>query len=213
MQVGGIRRPCAPCPSSPVRYRPAALSAGRSTDGQSAPLCHARTRAAAHLRTPALGGRHRELRGLPQVGNRIFRLGASIEWRVRSIQHSEDLQTVECRHQPVSILGARAPDLERQIRDPLVGYYEMAMTEAAAVAALIRDARYQPLFVAAAAALAGSYLAASTAAALLKPRFGWRIRWLFGPPTGLALIALNTRIPDSPSFLLLRAGLASSTAS
>ncbi|WP_404337975.1 MFS transporter [Sphingomonas sp. MMS12-HWE2-04] len=52
-------------------------------------------------------------------------------------------------------------------------------------------------------ALAGGYLAASGAATVLEPIYGWRVLWLLGLPTGLALIALNTRIPELPSFLLL----------
>ncbi|MEJ2410608.1 MAG: MFS transporter, partial [Novosphingobium sp.] len=52
------------------------------------------------------------------------------------------------------------------------------------------------------AALAGGYLAASTAAALFEPQYGWRILWLLGMPTGLALVLLNSRIPETPGFLL-----------
>ncbi len=52
------------------------------------------------------------------------------------------------------------------------------------------------------AALAGGYLAASTAAALLEPQFGWRVLWLLGLPTGFALVALSRRIPETPGFLL-----------
>jgi MFS transporter, putative metabolite:H+ symporter len=49
----------------------------------------------------------------------------------------------------------------------------------------------------------GGYLAASSAAALLEPHFGWRIMWLLNLPTGLLLILLNRYIPESPRFLLL----------
>ncbi len=52
--------------------------------------------------------------------------------------------------------------------------------------------------------LVGGYLAASGAAALLEPHFGWRIMWFLGLPTGVALVLLNRFIPESPSFLLLR---------
>jgi cytochrome c peroxidase len=52
-------------------------------------------------------------------------------------------------YQPVLMWDGRAPDLERQIRLPLAGYNEMAMTEASAVAALASDSRYQALFTAA----------------------------------------------------------------
>ena len=48
----------------------------------------------------------------------------------------------------------------------------------------------------------GGYLAASGAAALLEPHFGWRILWLIGLPTGAALILLNRFIPESPRFLI-----------
>ncbi len=52
--------------------------------------------------------------------------------------------------------------------------------------------------------LAGGYLAASGAAALLEPHFGWRVMWFLGLPTGVVLILLNQFIPESPSFLMLR---------
>lgn len=45
------------------------------------------------------------------------------------------------------------------------------------------------------------YLLASGSAALLEPIFGWRILWLLGLPTGLAIIFLNRFIPESPRFL------------
>lgn len=51
---------------------------------------------------------------------------------------------------------------------------------------------------------AGGYLAASWAADLLEPRYGWRALWLLGLPTGALLIALNRFIPESPRFLLLQ---------
>jgi putative MFS transporter len=50
----------------------------------------------------------------------------------------------------------------------------------------------------------GGFVAASGAAALLEPIFGWRILWLLGLPTGMVLVALNRFIPESPNFLLLR---------
>ncbi len=56
--------------------------------------------------------------------------------------------------------------------------------------------------------LVGGYLAASTAAALLEPHFGWRIMWFLGLPTGVLLVLLNRFIPESPSFLLLRGEVA-----
>jgi putative MFS transporter len=46
------------------------------------------------------------------------------------------------------------------------------------------------------------FLLASWTAHWLIPIFGWRVMWLFGVPTGLALIALNRYIPESPRFLL-----------
>ncbi|RVQ67009.1 MFS transporter [Croceicoccus ponticola] len=48
----------------------------------------------------------------------------------------------------------------------------------------------------------GGYLAASGAAWLLEPLFGWRSLWLLGMPTGLLLLALARWIPESPRFLL-----------
>ena len=50
--------------------------------------------------------------------------------------------------------------------------------------------------------LVGGYLAASAAAHLLEPVFGWRSLWLQGFPTGLLLLALARWIPESPRFLL-----------
>jgi putative MFS transporter len=49
---------------------------------------------------------------------------------------------------------------------------------------------------------AGGYLAASAFSAWLVPSFSWRILWFLNLPTGLALIALNAFIPESPKFLL-----------
>ena len=49
--------------------------------------------------------------------------------------------------------------------------------------------------------LVGGYLAASEAAHLLEPGFGWRSLWLQGFPTGLLLLALARFIPESPAFL------------
>jgi putative MFS transporter len=52
--------------------------------------------------------------------------------------------------------------------------------------------------------IAGGYLAASGAAALLEEPFGWRSLWLLGLPTGALIIVLNRWIPESPRFLLDR---------
>jgi putative MFS transporter len=49
--------------------------------------------------------------------------------------------------------------------------------------------------------LVGGYLAASSAAHAFEPVFGWRILWLQGFPTGIALLALARLIPESPRFL------------
>lgn len=48
----------------------------------------------------------------------------------------------------------------------------------------------------------GGYLAASGAAAVLEPAFGWRVLWVVGLPSGLLLLLLNRWIPESPRFLL-----------
>ncbi|WP_290995441.1 MFS transporter [Hyphomicrobium sp.] len=50
--------------------------------------------------------------------------------------------------------------------------------------------------------VAGAYVITSWLAAALVPIFSWRILWLIGLPTGLALIALNRWIPESPRFLV-----------
>jgi putative MFS transporter len=52
--------------------------------------------------------------------------------------------------------------------------------------------------------LVGGFFAASGAAALLEPLYGWRILWFLGAPTGLILILCNPLIPESPRFLLMR---------
>ncbi|WBH15845.1 MFS transporter [Sphingomonas radiodurans] len=52
--------------------------------------------------------------------------------------------------------------------------------------------------------LVGGYLAASGAAHLFEPLFGWRSLWLQGFPTGLLLLAMARWIPESPRFLLQR---------
>lgn len=49
--------------------------------------------------------------------------------------------------------------------------------------------------------LVGGYLAASAAAHLFEPQFGWRSLWLQGFPSGLLLLALARLIPESPHFL------------
>ena len=49
--------------------------------------------------------------------------------------------------------------------------------------------------------MVGGYLAASFAAYLLEPGFGWRSLWLQGFPTGLLLLACARLIPESPAFL------------
>lgn len=49
--------------------------------------------------------------------------------------------------------------------------------------------------------LIGGYLAASGAAHLLEPAFGWRALWLQGFPSGLLLLALARFIPETPRFL------------
>lgn len=49
--------------------------------------------------------------------------------------------------------------------------------------------------------LVGGYLAASAAAHLFEPVFGWRALWLQGFPTGILLLALARLIPESPRFL------------
>ncbi|MFA5957806.1 MFS transporter [Hyphomicrobium sp.] len=50
--------------------------------------------------------------------------------------------------------------------------------------------------------IAGAYVATSWLAAALIPTYSWRILWLIGLPTGLALIALNRWIPESPRYLI-----------
>lgn len=50
--------------------------------------------------------------------------------------------------------------------------------------------------------LVGGYLAASGAALLFEPIYGWRALWLQGFPTGLLLLALARFIPESPQFLM-----------
>lgn len=50
--------------------------------------------------------------------------------------------------------------------------------------------------------VAGAYIITSWLAAELVPTFGWRILWLLGAPTGVALILLNRWIPESPRYLL-----------
>src|SRR5258708_13372102 len=56
--------------------------------------------------------------------------------------------------------------------------------------------------------LAGGFFAASGAAALLEPLYGWRILWFLNAPTGLILILCNPLIPESPPFLLMRGRMA-----
>jgi MFS transporter, putative metabolite:H+ symporter len=52
--------------------------------------------------------------------------------------------------------------------------------------------------------IAGAYIITSWLASTYAApdRFGWRLLWLIGMPTGLVLILLNRWIPESPRFLL-----------
>ncbi|WP_370713228.1 MFS transporter [Sphingomonas sp. IW22] len=52
--------------------------------------------------------------------------------------------------------------------------------------------------------LVGGYLAASGAAYVLEPVYGWRALWLQGFPSGLLLLALARFIPETPRFLAER---------
>lgn len=52
--------------------------------------------------------------------------------------------------------------------------------------------------------LIGGYLAASGAAHVFEPTFGWRVLWLQGFPTGILLLAMARFIPESPRFLAER---------
>ena len=52
--------------------------------------------------------------------------------------------------------------------------------------------------------VAGAYILTSWLSSELVPDYGWRILWLLGFPTGLALLLLNRWIPESPRFLLGR---------
>lgn len=52
--------------------------------------------------------------------------------------------------------------------------------------------------------LVGGYLAASGAAYLLEPIYGWRSLWLQGFPSGLLLLGLARFIPETPRFLAER---------
>lgn len=48
----------------------------------------------------------------------------------------------------------------------------------------------------------GGYFATSECSALLQPLFGWRIMWLLGFPTGIALVVLSPLLPESARFLI-----------
>ncbi|MUN37653.1 MFS transporter [Actinomadura litoris] len=50
--------------------------------------------------------------------------------------------------------------------------------------------------------LALAYVITSSLSSALVPHYSWRILWLVGLPTGVALILLNRWIPESPRFLL-----------
>ena len=49
----------------------------------------------------------------------------------------------------------------------------------------------------------GGYLAAAGAATLLEGAYGWRSLWLVGLPSGLLVLALQRRMPESHRFLRL----------
>jgi MFS transporter, putative metabolite:H+ symporter len=50
--------------------------------------------------------------------------------------------------------------------------------------------------------IAGAYVITSWLASELVPTFSRRILWLLGAPTGVLMILLNRRIPESPRYLL-----------
>lgn len=50
--------------------------------------------------------------------------------------------------------------------------------------------------------IAGAYIITSWLSSVLVDDYTWRILWLLGLPTGVALIMLNRWIPESPRFLL-----------
>jgi len=52
--------------------------------------------------------------------------------------------------------------------------------------------------------LVGGYLAASGAAYIVEPVYGWRALWLQGFPSGILLLALARFIPETPRFLAER---------
>ncbi|WP_191094392.1 MFS transporter [Nocardia colli] len=62
--------------------------------------------------------------------------------------------------------------------------------------------------------IAGAYILVSWLAATwaAPDRFGWRMLWLIGFPTGLLLLVLNRWIPESPRFLLMRGRIDEATA-
>ena len=50
--------------------------------------------------------------------------------------------------------------------------------------------------------VAGAYIITSWLASALVPTYSWRMLWLIGLPSGVALMLLNRWIPESPRFLL-----------
>jgi putative MFS transporter len=50
--------------------------------------------------------------------------------------------------------------------------------------------------------VAGAYILTSWLSSALVPEYGWRILWLLGLPTGIALVLLNRWIPESARFLI-----------
>lgn len=48
----------------------------------------------------------------------------------------------------------------------------------------------------------GGYLLTSALAAYLEPKYGWRVLWFIGLPTGVLLIVLSRYIPESFRFLM-----------
>ena len=64
------------------------------------------------------------------------------------------------------------------------------------------ERRGQVVVLVAGVGTAAGFLLASLSAHWLIPLFNWRVMWFLGIPTGVALIALNQFMPESPRFLL-----------
>lgn len=133
----------------------------------------------------------------PRIGNSRIYLLATLSFASTSccaMMPTFAANVVMCFLMGISV-GALAPMLITAIRDHCAasGNSSMAITVSVAASAF-------------------GFLIAAGAAAWLIPEYGWRVMWLIGVPTGLALACLTWFVPDLATEWSVRPHLGHATA-